>query len=345
MIDLNKYIPIESTQYPGFYIIPGIKDYVTNIFGNVKQLFDSRDIKTGDIITNTLTKRGYLTNGIRFNNGKYKNYSNHRLVCLAFYGPPKPKQKHCNHKDGIRDNNYFKNVEWCTPLENIQHAWDNGLSAGKVVYVWDTISDPDRCNIKLYSTITAAAMDMGIPTNSLHNSLLNESKRLYLKRYVAKYIDDIAPWPSLDTIRKNSKTVVISAKNMDTGEIYKATSIIELSLLIKINENCISRAIKRNIPSSHGIWLYAYGNADIDWDKLEQHYHESNPNVVLYNIVTDEKFIYNDLRQLAYMNNFTYMSIHRCLKIKHYTYQNYLLYSLTDMSDKLKLLKQQYGLE
>lgn len=41
----------------------------------------------------------------------------HRLVCLAFFGPP-PSGNHADHINGSRDDNRAENLRWVTPEEN-----------------------------------------------------------------------------------------------------------------------------------------------------------------------------------------------------------------------------------
>lgn len=48
----------------------------------------------------------------------------HRIVMEAFTGPS-PLQ--VNHKNGVKTDNRLVNLEYCTPHENVQHAYDIGL--------------------------------------------------------------------------------------------------------------------------------------------------------------------------------------------------------------------------
>lgn len=58
--------------------------------------------------------------------GKQKHLYIHRLVAKAFIPNPHNKPQ-INHKDGDPSNNHVSNIEWCTPSENMQHAYKNGL--------------------------------------------------------------------------------------------------------------------------------------------------------------------------------------------------------------------------
>lgn len=61
--------------------------------------------------------------------GEKLDISIHRLMCLTFLPNPENK-KFVNHLNGVRNNNPLWNVEWATPKENAQHAYDTGLQVG-----------------------------------------------------------------------------------------------------------------------------------------------------------------------------------------------------------------------
>lgn len=79
----------------------------------------------GKILSVAITWNGYHT--VKFQElGKTKTMYIHRLVALAMIPNPENK-KEVNHKDGNKDNNHPTNLEWATRLENIEHAFKNGL--------------------------------------------------------------------------------------------------------------------------------------------------------------------------------------------------------------------------
>lgn len=76
---------------------------------------------TGKIHVGSKTNRGYIRFDIS-ENGKRFSILCHRAVALAFI-PNIHGKKEVNHKDGDKTNNTVGNLEWCTPVENMQHAF------------------------------------------------------------------------------------------------------------------------------------------------------------------------------------------------------------------------------
>lgn len=103
--------------------VPG---YFISNYGRVKG-------RSGKIIKSYLNKRvGYYMICIHLNGraSKSKCLKIHRLVAKAFVSNPN-NYSVVNHIDGNKQNNYFKNLEWCTTSENLKHAFKIGLSKAK----------------------------------------------------------------------------------------------------------------------------------------------------------------------------------------------------------------------
>lgn len=61
--------------------------------------------------------------------GKQHRMLVHRLVARAFLENARAFA-HVNHKDGNKMNNRVDNLEWCSPQQNVHHAWKTGLCRG-----------------------------------------------------------------------------------------------------------------------------------------------------------------------------------------------------------------------
>ena len=99
-----------------YKIIKDFENYMVDENGNIlnwkTQIFKKP--------TSNNRGKGYLYVDL-YNNGKHKRVYIHRLVAQAFI--PNPENKpYINHIDGNPRNNNVKNLEWCTPLENVEHA-------------------------------------------------------------------------------------------------------------------------------------------------------------------------------------------------------------------------------
>jgi|SRR5690625_376505 len=102
-----------------------VKDYegiyqVSNL-GRIKSFIRCE----GKILKGYVNEDGYIRIGLH-KNRKRKIFMVHRIVAQQFLDKRKPKQE-INHKNGDKQDNNVKNIEWVTPSENSFHAWNSGL--------------------------------------------------------------------------------------------------------------------------------------------------------------------------------------------------------------------------
>lgn len=121
-------------DYEGLYEVSN-----TGLVRGVERI-DSADKRQVSKVLSTTAKNGnYITCVLSKNNIKH-TYRIHRLVASAFI--PNPENKPCiNHVDGNKQNNSVENLEWCTPLENNQHARKNGLNCGLYKLTKEDVSE------------------------------------------------------------------------------------------------------------------------------------------------------------------------------------------------------------
>lgn len=71
-------------------------------------------------------KRVWLTDKF----GRRNTHLVHRLVASIYIKNKKGKPD-VNHKDGIKNNNFYTNLEWVTKSENQKHAYKKGLNKSR----------------------------------------------------------------------------------------------------------------------------------------------------------------------------------------------------------------------
>ncbi len=111
-------------------------------------------IDTGYMLKQNADKDGYFRISLS-NNGIKTITSIHRLVAKTFIDNPYDKPQ-VNHIDGIKINNYYKNLEWNTAKENTVHAYETGLnSLSNSLCLHDIINDikTNYRSIQLLSTV------------------------------------------------------------------------------------------------------------------------------------------------------------------------------------------------
>lgn len=121
----NRY---NEVWVPLIYEGIDIGEYLISSYGNVYDL--RKNIYVPQHISNT---NGYVYINLRHNE-KLKSGSLlvHRLVAFNFVAKQFPGQDQVNHINGVKTCNYAYNLEWTTPKENTNHAFETGLAINNI---------------------------------------------------------------------------------------------------------------------------------------------------------------------------------------------------------------------
>lgn len=103
--------------------VPGYSPYQVSENGDVRK-------RKGDkwkLLKPSVSHWGYHVINLRDESNVKKQVRVHRLVCSAFIGVAPVDLPYVNHKDGVKTNNLYTNLEWCNVKENTRHASSMGL--------------------------------------------------------------------------------------------------------------------------------------------------------------------------------------------------------------------------
>jgi hypothetical protein len=90
-----------------------------------------RNDRTNFILKPYLGDRGYCKVSLS-ENSNTKKVKIHRLVALMFCKNDYGDLGIVNHINGIKTDNRAENLEWITQTENLNHAFDTGLTSKKI---------------------------------------------------------------------------------------------------------------------------------------------------------------------------------------------------------------------
>ena len=103
--------------------------------GNVRNAITGKVYSLkGEVASRKSKGNGYIVISVGYKQTKSgkrvaKTFYVHHLVAEAFLGP-RPPNMQINHLNGNKHDNRVENMEYCTPSQNTQHAYDIGLYKG-----------------------------------------------------------------------------------------------------------------------------------------------------------------------------------------------------------------------
>ena len=156
----------------------------------------------GRVINNTTKKckkpadnhsgNGYLYVDLYKDGKRHRKYV-HRLVAEA-YIPNPLNLPFVNHIDGNPKNNNYKNLEWCTPKQNVEHA----AKTLKVMRQYEAANDKRKKPIcgfniitkektEIFNSICEASKKTNIPTSNIVANL--KGRQAHTKDIIWCYVE------------------------------------------------------------------------------------------------------------------------------------------------------------
>lgn len=163
--------PIESLEYPGYYIIPYYSNYVISQSGILIKK------STGEYIEASKADTKYYTFRMVDDSNKTANMLRHRILMLAF----KPytidvNRLDVNHLNGVRGDDFLDNLEWATRSRNMDHAYAMGLrSDNKPVQIRDVFTK----TVYIFRSYEEAGEWVGVTGTTISNRIKSGAENVY----------------------------------------------------------------------------------------------------------------------------------------------------------------------
>ena len=175
-------------------------------------------------VATNMSNKGYIRTAIFYGDNKRATIFIHVLVALVFIPNPENKPQ-VNHIDGIKYNNWDKNLEWATGSENVQHCYATGLhdkraqgeEHGLNVYKTEQIEEVCKYLEESKTPIYKIAELTGVSKACIHDIVAKKywthvSKNYNIDNFSTKKVKGIDP-------EENKRIIELAKLGYNTSEI------------------------------------------------------------------------------------------------------------------------------
>lgn len=311
--------PCESKQYPYFYAIPCFSNYLISRTGELLSLRTVEIIKWQTAVTaKESIKGGYKVTNIYNDNGKRVGVSRHRLLMLVFSDYEfVPNNYVVNHINGIPGDDRLDNLEWMTFAENIQHAYDTGLTKAKLrsIDAWNWITNEH----KSFNSISNAARYLKMPRATIDSRLMYGNNKRYIDGWRVKYSGE--EWLELNKrVGEKSNETEVLVRNIYTDEIILFPSIISAAKELNVLNSIIFSHCSRLVSVPFDKWNFRYNTTDVNWpiysDKHLYLFSKSTTDrysdgIILRNAMTLEEVKFGTQDEIAMFLNISKITVNK----------------------------------
>jgi hypothetical protein len=201
--------PVESLEFPGFFMIPGFSDYAISKEGRLIRKSSGVEITASEGVG------GYFTFRMTNDTGKTQNQPRHRILCFAFKPyPANFEELDVNHINGKPGEDHLDNLEWATRSENMMHAYALNLRNDNIPVQVRNIAEGV---VFIFGSCSAAAREFAVTMTTISNRAKTNGYTAY-DGYQFRFHPNSDPWPEFE--RLEGKFLV----EFPNGESLKCSS-------------------------------------------------------------------------------------------------------------------------
>jgi hypothetical protein len=189
---------VECPEKPGFFYIPFTESLVV-----VNKRGDLFNLITGIEHRTHISHTDYVATALLIN-GEYVTIKVHRIVALLFCEKPERhndkvfEDLEVNHDDGVKVNNYYKNLEWMTHAENMEHARRTRLVSDETRVLGKNLRTGE---IHVYNSISECARTHFLDISSLWRHLYSSAAGRVSRDNTVFKLDNGSAWPDVLYVR------------------------------------------------------------------------------------------------------------------------------------------------
>ena len=234
----------------GYNVIPGFSKMAVDRFGNIYTRFYKRSM------IKVLDKDGYYN--IRSASTDVINKKKHLRICravaMAWIECPDSYDKfQVNHKDSNRSNDYYENLEWVTPRQNIQH----GIKYGNIKTTQLIIKDILTNKLYKLNSVIDASRFLNIYPAILDHYIKKDINKIYSNKFI------IIDYGEIEDDRYIDAEIVFYSENcigynILEDKIYLFDSPYEANLYSGIERETIRNKLYYSNPWPNKNWCFMW---------------------------------------------------------------------------------------
>ena len=318
MKDLYGKLPNINEVLETFYRIPNFSRYVISEQGTVVDTTNLTFVKMHR------NDAGYRHCNVYRDDGKRIYMGRHRLVALTFIPETRDTAKlFVNHKNGKPGVDHVSNLEWTTPLENVHHAGQLGLTPKCLPIV---VRDVETGKEDIYPSFIDYARISGLSKDAVAYRLKSNGQRIFPEKKQYKLKSSETPWYISSDVNKDllscGSTKSVLLRNVLSEEVLYFDKQSDCAAYLNIAVATMSKWLDcENLPVWPGFYQVKRYSDDTEWREIDDPYIELEAStgkrcIVVNRVGSIDMRVYTSIAECAEAKNLLVTTLHWRLKSK-----------------------------